>query len=134
MALEYEAQLEEAELEDAEDLNFYDDVFEEMEQTRPGVLRPEAKIGLMRLDSGTNFYFGDDCDAPLTPPFLATSPTTPHDGMHRLSTITEETSVLNPEMNNILAFMTPKSSFDDRSGPLQQSSLDIADNAAGTLV
>ena len=134
MALEYEAQLEEAELEDAEDLNFYDDVFEEMEQTRPGVLRPEAKIGLMRLDSGTNFYFGDDCDAALTPTFSATSPTTPHDGMHRLSTITEETSVLNPEMNNILAFMTPKSSFDDRSGPLQQSSLDIADNAAGTLV
>ena len=129
MALEYEQQLQDAEIEDEEDLNFYDDVFEEMEHIRPGILRPEAKIGLMRMDSLSSDCFGEATDGPHTPLFSPTSPLTPSRVMalgggggwaHRLSTITEESQQLNPERDNILVYVTPKSSFAEGSNVLSE--------------
>ena len=132
MAREYEAALQDAEIEDEEDLNLYDDVFEEMRQTRPGVLTPEAKLGLIRMDSGGVDCFGDDLTTPLSPHLLATSAVGPYSGLwdNRLSTITEETTVLNPEKDNILAHVMSKSS-PENEGFLNVSSYD---GGVGTLV
>lgn len=132
VAREYEAALQDAEIEDEEDLNLYDDVFEEMRQTRPGVLTPEAKLGLIRMDSGGVDCFGDDLTTPLSPHLLATSAVGPYSGLwdNRLSTITEETTVLNPEKDNILAHVMSKSS-PENEGFLNVSSYD---GGVGTLV
>lgn len=130
MALEYEADLEEAELEDELDLNLYDDVFDVMEQSQPGVLRPEAKLGLIRMDSGNYEYFGDELSTPHAPAVTAPSSAAPYSGLwdHRLSTITEETMVLNPETDNIFSY---KNSLEER-GNFGGSSYD--EKKGGTLV
>ena len=117
MSLEFEKQLQEAELEDEEDLHIYDSVFEQMEHLHPGVLRFEAKTGLMRLHSISSDCFGEDTDLHI--PLSPSSPLSPNlvGGMgawdNRLSTITEESHQLNPERDNILRYMTPpRSSFE----------------------
>ena len=138
MAREFEADLQDAELEDEDDLFFYENVFEGMEQTQPGVLRPEAKLALMRLDSGTfEDYFGsDDVTTPLTP-LVPTTTSAPYSGFweHRLSTITEESGTpMNPERDNIHLYniRTPRSSSaGEGGGALKRSSLDTD---PGTLV
>ena len=116
MSLELEKQLQEAELEDEEDLHFYDNVFEQMEHMHPGVLRSEAKTGLMRLHSISSDCFGEDSDLhiPLSPSSPLSLNFVGGTGAwgHRLSTITEESHLLNPERDNILMYMTPpRSSF-----------------------
>ena len=127
VAREFEADLQDAEIEDEDDLHFYDD----MAQSQPGVLKPEAKLALVRMDSGLADYFGpDDLNSP------------PHSGPysgffdHRLSTITEESQILNPARDNILAFMTPRSRgvADDRGHFLQHSSFDKDPSTEGTLL
>lgn len=141
IARELEADREDAELQDEDDLQFYDNVFEEMEQSQPGVLRPEAKYALMRLDSGTiyDYFDNEDTATPLLTPIVpATSHSqdgaNPYSGFweHRLSTITEESQILNPERDNILAHMTPKTGSTVESGHyLKRSSFDVE---PGTLV
>lgn len=131
MAREYEADLQDAELEDEVDLNVYDNVFEVMEQSQPGVLRPEAKLALMRMDSGNYDYFGTELPTtPTTPQIPATANTSaaaPYSGLwdnNRLSTITEETAILSPETDNILAHKNSlekrgffiSSSYDKKNG------------------
>ena len=139
VAREYEADLQDAEIEDEDDLFEYDNVFEEMEHHQPGILRPEAKVALMRLDSGaSDDYFGGDDLVPLTPRVPVTA-ADPYSGFweHRLSTITEESAgIFNPERDNIHLYSisrTPRGSGGEGATSfLQRSSFDA--ESAGTLV
>ena len=86
------------------------------------------------MDSGAIDSFGDDITSPLTPPAPTATPVGPYTGLwdrRPLSTITEETHVFNPERDNILVHMTPKSSLEERGRHLYVSSFD---NGAETLV
>ena len=116
----------------------YDDVFEAFEQSQPGTLRPEAKLGLMRMDSGAVDSFGDDVTTPLTPPAPMRAPTGPYTGLwdgRPLSTITEETHIFNPEKDNILLHMTPRSSLEDKGQYyLYKSSFDKETGTLATAV
>jgi hypothetical protein len=139
VAREYEADLQDAEMEDEDDLFEYDNVFEEMKHSQPGILRPEAKIALMRMDSGaSDDYFGGDDLGPLTPRVPVTA-SGPYSGFweHRLSTITEESAgIFNPERDNIHLYSisrTPRGSGGEGASFLQRSSFD-SESAAGTLV
>ena len=139
VAREYEADLQDAEMEDEDDLFKYDNVFEEMEHSQPGILRPEAKIALMRMDSGaSDDYFGGDDLGPLTPRVPVTA-SGPYSGFweHRLSTITEESAgIFNPERDNIHLYSisrTLRGSGGEGASFLQRSSFD-SESAAGTLV
>ena len=141
VAREYEADLQDAQLEDEDDLFEYDNVFEEMEHSQPGVLRPEAKFALMRLDSGaSDDYFGGDDRVPLIP-HVPVSASDPYSGFwdNRLSTITEESAAgvggFNPERDNIHLYSinrTPRVYGDKGTSSLQQSLFDT--EHVGTLV
>ena len=108
-----------------------------MEHSQPGVLRPEAKFALMRLDSRTSDdYFGGDDIVPLTPHVPVTE-STPYTGFweNRLSTITEESAgIFNPERDNIHLYSishTPRGSAGETASYLQRSSFAAE---PGTLV
>jgi hypothetical protein len=140
VARELEADLQDAELADEDDLFFYDNVFEEMQQFQPGILRPEARIGLVRLDSGTvdDCFGSDDLGTPTTP-HVPTTASGPYSGFweNRLSTITEESSgALNPERDNIHLYMHNQQRGSASSGAdVQQYSFDTGTyQKLGTLV
>ena len=102
-----------------------------MEQSQPGVLRAEAKLGLIRTNSGNHDYFGDELATPHAPAATTMSSAAPYSVLwdHRLSTITEETTVLNPETDNILTY---KSSLEEKGRYFGGSSSDK--KYGGTLV
>ena len=83
------------------------------------------------MDSLNHDYFGDELATPHTPAATTTSSAAPYTVLwdHRLSTITEETTVLNPETDNILTY---KSSLEERGRYFGSSSSDKKNG--GTLV